>query len=106
MSLIGFAYCSVSGTNGYWIFARMASPAHQKPDCTRIAFIPGVADPPAFARQWAAALPNVPHTFLPDDGKPTQRGELRSIRFQVSLWLPASWPMPPALHAQSAKCAE
>lgn len=68
--------------------------------------IPGTADPLVFARQWAAALPNVPHTFLPDGGNPTQRGELRFIRFQTALWLPASWPLPPALHAQSAKCAE
>jgi hypothetical protein len=68
--------------------------------------IEGVADPPAFARQWASRLSQVPHTVEPAGNAPTPLGELRWIRFRADLLLPAGWKVPPAIHSEPAKCAQ
>ena len=73
----------------------------------------GVADPPAFAVQWAAHLREVPHTVEQggDAGEsgaaaPSSRGELHSIRFALKLTLPEPWRPPPGVTAVNPKCAE
>jgi len=68
--------------------------------------VPGSADPPAFARQWAARLPMVPHTNLQAEGGGTARGELRWIKFSVALWLPLGFHLTPGMHSESVKCAK
>jgi len=72
--------------------------------------IAGVGDPPAYAQQWAAHLSDVPHTTeqsgVSPGASPSSRGELRWIRFAVTLTLPASWKTPPELRSLAATCAE
>jgi hypothetical protein len=71
--------------------------------------IPGAGDPPAYARQWAANLSQVPHTIEQTEqtgGSPSAQGELRWIRFAVTLWLPESWKTSSELRNRETKCAE
>ena len=68
--------------------------------------VPGSADAPAFAEQWAANLSHVPHTTDQSAATTTLRGELHWVRFEVTLWLPQAWNPPPALRPVEAKCAE
>lgn len=67
--------------------------------------IPGAADPLPFAQAWSQAAANVPHAVEPSgpaSGSP--RGSLDWIRFTVTLWLPQSWKLPPAVGATTAAC--
>jgi hypothetical protein len=66
----------------------------------------GVADPPAFAQQWATRLNRIPHTFVPSNAAATPLGELKWMRFSVSLLLPIKWGIPRELHPIPAKCAQ
>jgi hypothetical protein len=66
----------------------------------------GVANPPAFAEQWAMHLSRVPHTLVPSSGTSTARGELHWIRFGATLWLPKQWVVPRGSHSDLAKCAQ
>jgi len=66
----------------------------------------GVADPPAFARQWATQLNRVPHTLVPSKARATPLGELKWIRFSIILWLPLNWKIPAELRPITAKCAQ
>jgi hypothetical protein len=66
----------------------------------------GVADPPVFARQWAAHFSRVPHTLIPATGPATAQGELRWIRFRAMLWVPERWRTPKEIKGEQAKCAE
>ncbi len=66
----------------------------------------GTADPAPFAQQWALHLRQVPHTLLPVSAAATPRGELRSMRFAVKLWLPAGWKVAPEIHAERASCSQ
>jgi hypothetical protein len=50
--------------------------------------VPGAGDPPPFARQWLPRLNSVPHTVVQANGAPGPRGELRWMRFRLTLWLP------------------
>lgn len=69
--------------------------------------VPGAADPAYFAQHWAMALAKTPHTFEPvSTGDSTARGELRWIRFSITLWLPGRWKAPAGFHAIRAACAE
>ncbi len=69
--------------------------------------VAGVADPPAYARQWAAHLALVPHT-LEQSGAGAQPplGELKWIRFAATLVLPARWKLPAGMTGSEANCAE
>src|SRR6202012_1467559 len=53
--------------------------------------VSGSADPAPFATQWAASLDRIPHTLDPDNGKPSKEGQFHTLRFQITLWLPAWW---------------
>jgi len=66
----------------------------------------GVGDPPLFAAQWAMHLSKVPHTLVPSGGTPSERGELRWMRFTATLWLPKKWSPGNSAHADLAKCAQ
>ena len=72
--------------------------------------IAGAGDPPAYAQQWAAHLSDVPHTIEQSGSlagvSPSWRGELRWIRFAVTLTLPAGWKLPQGLRSGEATCAE
>lgn len=68
---------------------------------------PGVADAAPFAQGWAMALPRTPHRFEPaGEGRSTALGELRWIRFIITLWVPGAWALPPALHGVRTACME
>jgi hypothetical protein len=69
--------------------------------------VPGTADPAPFAQQWALAASRTPHqveTASNNHGIP--RGELRSIRFRLTLWLPQKWVFPPGAHPTRAACGQ
>jgi hypothetical protein len=68
--------------------------------------IPGIADPPAFAQQWAAHLSQVPHQLASSKAPPTPRGELQWMRFTVTLLLPSPWRTVPGTVSTPAKCAQ
>jgi hypothetical protein len=68
--------------------------------------VAGTADPAPFARQWAMRLGQVPHTMEQSPNQSNPRGELRWIRFKVTLWLPASWNVSPKWEKEAATCAE
>jgi hypothetical protein len=70
--------------------------------------VAGAGDPPAFARTWAAHLSQVPHTLeqASTQASAHARGELRSIRFVTTLWLPGTWKLPSELRPEAANCAE
>ena len=72
--------------------------------------VDGEGDPPVYAQQWAAHLSDVPHTTEQSTGPPaasaSSRGELRWIRFAVTLTLPAGWKTPSGLGSREATCAE
>jgi len=68
---------------------------------------PGVSDAASYAEPWALASPKTRHTFEPSStGSSTPLGELHWLQFSVTLWLPAAWKSPPALHPTSAACSE
>ena len=68
---------------------------------------PGVGDPAPFAEAWALAAMRAPHQIeAPPNGKPTPRGTLAWMRFSLTLWLPASWKLPPELHGTPAACVQ
>jgi len=71
----------------------------------------GTGDGAEFARQWALRLRETPHTVEQDTGKQGQgqsssRGELKWIRFSVTLWLPSGWRAPQGVPVAEAKCAQ
>lgn len=68
---------------------------------------PGVSDAAPFAESWALASARTPHTQVAATaGKATPLGELRWMRFSITLWLPGAWSAPGALHATRAACSE
>jgi len=69
--------------------------------------VPGVSDAAAYAESWALASPRTPHSLEPAaSGKATPLGELRWIKFSITLWLPDAWVAPKDLHAVRAACSE
>jgi len=68
---------------------------------------PGIADPAPFAQAWARASARTPHRIDPSaGGKAAARGTLNWMRFEIVLWLPSGWKLPPGAHAQAAACGQ
>lgn len=68
---------------------------------------PGTADPAPFAQAWARASPLTPHEIDPAAGaKGATRGTLNWMRFEVTMWLPPSWKVPPGDHASATVCGQ
>jgi hypothetical protein len=68
---------------------------------------PGVSDAAPYAQNWALASQRTPHSFEPaTSSAASPLGELHWMRFSVTLWLPATWKAPSALHAVRATCSE
>ena len=70
--------------------------------------VAGVADPPAYAQPWASHLALVPHTLEQSGvgGAQQPLGELKWIRFHVTLVLPARWKLPAGMRRSETNCAE
>jgi hypothetical protein len=69
--------------------------------------VPGIADAAPYAENWALVASRTPHTFEPaTQGKSTPLGELRWMKFSITLWLPGAWNAPRELHAQRVVCGE
>jgi hypothetical protein len=67
---------------------------------------PGIADAQPFAQRWALQSSRTPHTIAPSStGQATPLGELHSMRFSITLWLPQNWQAPKNLHPTSAPCS-
>ena len=54
-----------------------------------VQLIAGVADSPAFARQWAMNLSQAPDRMEQTNEPSSKLGKLLWIRFKVTLWLPS-----------------
>jgi hypothetical protein len=68
---------------------------------------PGVADSAPYAQNWALAVSRTPHTFVPAaQGVSSPRGEMRWMRFSITLWLPVAWNVPQQLHVERSGCSE
>jgi len=67
--------------------------------------VAGSADPAPFAAQWAAVFDRLPHTLDPAR-KPSPQGELHSLRFRITLWIPTSWKPSFDVESKTTKCAE
>jgi hypothetical protein len=68
---------------------------------------PGIADAPPFGEDWALHSASTPHTVeTAPAGKSTPLGTLNWMRFSVTLWLPAEWRAPAALHGTRGACSE
>ena len=68
---------------------------------------PGIADAMPFAENWALRSSRTPHTVVPvPGGKSTPLGSFEWIRFSITLWLPAAWKAPAALHPVAGACSE
>lgn len=68
---------------------------------------PGTADPVPFAQAWARAASRTQHEIEPAAvGKAAAAGTLNWMRFEVVLWLPAGWRLPPGQHAASRACGQ
>jgi hypothetical protein len=69
--------------------------------------VPGAADPAPYAEPWAVASSRTPHTIEEAPGaKSSALGELKWIRFAVTLWLPAGWVFPASVHGQPMACPD
>ena len=69
--------------------------------------VPGTADPAPFAQQWALAASRTPHRIESSaNSQGSPRGELRSLHFRLTLWLPAKWIFPPAAHPAPSPCGQ
>ncbi|UWZ83981.1 hypothetical protein [Occallatibacter riparius] len=69
--------------------------------------VPGTADPAPFAQQWALAASRTPHQIESSaNSQGSSRGELRSLRFRLTLWLPAKWAFPPGAHPTPSPCGQ
>lgn len=66
----------------------------------------GLADPPAYAQQWALHLGQVPYTMENKGRSPSHLGELLWFCFSVTLLLPSRWRLPESVPSQPANCAQ
>jgi hypothetical protein len=64
---------------------------------------PGTANPLPYAQNWALQQRNTPHTVVATTS-PTPYGELHSLQFEITLWLPEGWKAPKALRPTPAPC--
>ena len=68
---------------------------------------PGTSDAASYAENWALASQKTQHAFEPAArGVASPWGELHWMKFSITLWLPATWKPPSALHAVRAACSE
>ena len=65
--------------------------------------VPGIADPKPFAQAWALASRHTPHETESAD-QASERGKLQSMRFRITLWLPAQWNAPPGWRSARVSC--
>lgn len=69
--------------------------------------VPGIADPMPFAQEWAQAASRVPHEVESSaKGQGSARGELRSLKFRLTLWLPGKWSFPRGVHPVRGDCGK
>jgi len=69
--------------------------------------VPGIADPMTYAQGWALASSRTKHEVeAAPAGQASPRGTLLSMRFALTLWLPAQWNVAPELHAMPAPCPQ
>ena len=69
--------------------------------------VPGVGDAAPWAQQWALAAMRTPHSNeTATGGRSTAHGELRWIKFSLTLWLPQGWKTPRELKNAPAACAQ
>jgi hypothetical protein len=69
--------------------------------------VSGSADPAAFAQQWSHAASRSRYQVdAAAPGKSTARGELRWMRFRITLWLPQGWAMPGGARVVQGSCGE
>jgi len=67
--------------------------------------LPGVADPAPYAENWALASQSTPHSVESSMGNPpSARGELYSMRFSITLWLPTGWKTLQGIKAEKGPC--
>ena len=64
---------------------------------------PGTANALPYAQNWALQQRNTPHTIVATTS-PTPYGELHSLQFEITLWLPEGWKAPTALRSTPAPC--
>ena len=64
---------------------------------------PGTANALAYAQAWAQQQRSTPHTVLATTS-PTPYGKLDSIKFEITLWLPANWKTPKTLQSSPSPC--
>ena len=64
---------------------------------------PGTANPLPYAQNWAMQQRNTPQTIVPTDS-PTPYGKLESLKFEITLWLPAGWRTPKSLESTPSQC--
>ena len=68
---------------------------------------PGIADPAPFAQKWALQSARTPHTIAPSTAaNPTPLGQLHSMQFSITLWLPANWRAPKTLQSTPSPCPQ
>lgn len=68
---------------------------------------PGIADPAPFAMIWAQASSRTQHEMDPSGGgKTAAAGTVNWMRFQVVLWLPPAWKLPPGRRETTAACGQ
>ena len=69
--------------------------------------VAGIGDAAPYAENWALASARTPHSFeAAAGGKATALGELRWMRFSITLWLPDAWKAPRELHGARTACSE
>jgi hypothetical protein len=66
---------------------------------------PGIADATPYAERWAQQSMKTQQSY-DSPGAPTPLGQLHWIRFSITLWLPATWKLPPSIHATPSSCTE
>ncbi len=64
---------------------------------------PGTANALPYAENWALQQRNTPHTIATTTS-PTPYGKLDSLRFEITLWLPAGWKTPKSLTSTPSPC--
>lgn len=69
--------------------------------------VPGIADPKPFAQAWALAARQTPHEIeAAPANQASERGKLLSMRFRITLWLPAQGKAFPGWHAVPSPCPD
>ena len=68
---------------------------------------PGIADPAPFAQKWALQSARTPHTLAPSTAaNPTPLGQIHSMQFSITLWLPANWRAPKTVQSTPSPCSQ